>query len=112
MMKVAKREHYLLTLSCPGTAIAIVKLGHSNLRPGSKEMIEDLSGKWNPEWHKILFICLEESCGSSTCVLLTCPACAANRYYKAHAMCYCICGTHVILVKDPQLSFLKSRELV
>ena len=27
-----------LTLSCPGTAIAVVKVGHSNLRPGSKEL--------------------------------------------------------------------------
>ena len=27
-----------LTLSCPGTGRAIVKIGHSNLRPGSKEL--------------------------------------------------------------------------
>ena len=28
----------LLTLSCPGTGRAIVKMGHSNLRPGSKKL--------------------------------------------------------------------------
>ena len=28
--------HFQLTLSFPNTAIAIVKVGHSNLRPGSK----------------------------------------------------------------------------
>ena len=27
-----------LTLSCPGTGRAVVKIGHSNLRPGSKEL--------------------------------------------------------------------------
>ena len=29
----------ILTLSCPGTRRAIVKIGPSNLRPGSKELI-------------------------------------------------------------------------
>ena len=28
-----------LTLSCPGTGRAVVKIGHSNLWPGSKELI-------------------------------------------------------------------------
>ena len=27
-----------LTLSCAGTGKAVVKIGHSNLRPGSKEL--------------------------------------------------------------------------
>ena len=27
-----------LTFSCPGTGGAVVKIGHSNLRPGSKEL--------------------------------------------------------------------------
>ena len=31
-----------LTLSCPGTGRAVVKIGHSNLRPGSKEL------NWSP----------------------------------------------------------------
>ena len=29
----------ILTLSCPGTGRAVAKKGHSNLRPGSKELI-------------------------------------------------------------------------
>ena len=28
----------VLTLSCPGTGRAVVKIGHSNLKPGSKEL--------------------------------------------------------------------------
>ena len=28
-----------LTLSCPGTGGAVVKIGHSNLWPGSKELL-------------------------------------------------------------------------
>ena len=28
-----------ITLSCPGTGTAVVKIGYSNLRPGSKELI-------------------------------------------------------------------------
>ena len=27
-----------LTLSCPGMGRALIKIGHSNLRPGSKEL--------------------------------------------------------------------------
>ena len=32
-----------LTLSCPGTGRTIVKIGHSNLRPGSKELCKSLA---------------------------------------------------------------------
>ena len=32
-------SHTVLTLSCPGTGRAVVKIGDSNLRPGSKELI-------------------------------------------------------------------------
>ena len=28
-----------LALSCPGMARAVVKIGHSNMRPGSKELL-------------------------------------------------------------------------
>ena len=32
----------LLTLSCPGTRRATVNIGHSNFRPGSKELTSQL----------------------------------------------------------------------
>ena len=31
-----------LTLSCPGTGRAVVKIGHSNLWPGSKELCREV----------------------------------------------------------------------
>ena len=40
-MIVVWRHPYIisvLTISLPGTAIAVVKIGYSNLRPGSKEL--------------------------------------------------------------------------
>ena len=43
----------VLTLSCPGTGRAIVKMGHSNLRPGSKELREPWipqNGKNGTKW--------------------------------------------------------------
>ena len=40
-MYIGGRNIYLtLTLSCPGTGRAVVKIGHSNLRSGSKEWLE------------------------------------------------------------------------
>ena len=30
---------FCLTLSCPGTGRGVVKIGYSNLRPGSKELL-------------------------------------------------------------------------
>ena len=36
--KTKKMGVLYLTLSCPGTGGAVVKIGHSNLWPGSKEL--------------------------------------------------------------------------
>ena len=36
---VIQNAKTMLTLSCPGTGRAVVKIGHSNLGPGRKELI-------------------------------------------------------------------------
>ena len=65
-----------LTLSCPGTGRAVAKIGHSNLWPGSKELMYDLliffqqvlPGRRNGKKHVRLFSCVGHHLWFRNCV--------------------------------------------